>query len=80
MEADYEQGLLDSYDRINSSRKNIVVIQNKIKELSDNRQDFQRELDEMTTCLRLHLEEEKEEGERETVVLERQVVQSRLQA
>jgi hypothetical protein len=53
LEADYEQGLLESYGRINSIRKNIVAIQNKIKELRDNRQDFQRELDEMTACLRL---------------------------
>jgi pyruvate/2-oxoglutarate dehydrogenase complex dihydrolipoamide acyltransferase (E2) component len=42
---------VENYDQINTVRKNIVAIENKIKELSKNMADFKSEFDEMSVCL-----------------------------
>ena len=44
LEAEYESGFLENYEKINIERKNKVIIENKIKELQEQEQEFKRDL------------------------------------
>jgi len=47
LETQYQQGFETNYDKINVVRKNITIIEGKIKELKNNRGEFHRDLSEM---------------------------------
>jgi Zn/Cd-binding protein ZinT len=42
LESQYDKGYEPNFDRINILKKNIVALENKVKEVSKNREDFDK--------------------------------------
>ena len=51
LQAEYDSGFLENYEKINVERKNKVILETKIKELQQNRKEFYKDLEEIKACI-----------------------------